>query len=112
MALGGFGRPRYADQVRGILRARDDGTYDVDQSYFHFTDFYKGAFSRRFVDTFGPPRGFREPLPFTCFGELGTVSEDAQRFADVAASVQLVLEERILALAENLHAEVPSKNLC
>ena len=113
MALGGFGKPVYADKVREIVRALDDGTYEVDQSYFNFTNFYKGAFTRRFVEAFGAPRDFREPLPFSCYGEgPKEVTADAQRFADVAASVQRVLEERILALATELHARAPSKNLC
>ncbi len=112
MALGGFGRPIYADRVREIVRALDDDSYEVDQRYFNFANFYKGAFTQRFVDVFGPPRHFRDKLPFSCFGEPGEISPDMQRFADVAASVQLVLEERILGLARQLHAKVPSKNLC
>jgi carbamoyltransferase len=112
MALAAFGQPRFADKVREIIRAADDTSYDVDQRYFHFARFYQGAVSERFVEAFGPPRDFKDPLPFACFGEGGAPSPDAQRFADVAASIQLVLEERLLALCALLHEKVPSEHLC
>lgn len=113
MALAAFGEPKYADAVRKIVRESSDTGYEVDQSYFHFADFYEGPVSKRFVETFGPARDHRERLPFDCLG-LGdaVVTPEAQRFADVAASLQLVLEERLLGLARLLHAKVPSKHLC
>ena len=55
MALAGFGTPRFAAEVRQIIPAASDGTYEVDQRYFPFADFYRGAFSDKFVATFGPP---------------------------------------------------------
>lgn len=112
MALGGFGRPVYADKVREIVAARDDGTYEVDQRYFNFSSFYQGAVTERFLDAFGPAREFRHKLSQRCYARDATVSDDDQRFADIAASVQLVLEERVLALCDALHKAVPSENLC
>lgn len=112
MALAAFGRPTYVDKVREIVRAMDDGTYEVDQSWFHFLDFYKGAWTQKSVDHFGPARKPNQPLPFRSFGTQGAIDADAQRWADVAFAVQAVIEERIVALAHRLHREVPSKNLC
>jgi carbamoyltransferase len=112
MALAAFGTPRYADKVREIIAPLEDRTYEVDQRYFHFTSFYKGAVTEKFVEAFGPPRSSRSKLPQSCFGTSEAISPDAQRYADVAASVQLVLEERILQLCERLRTEVDSKNLC
>lgn len=112
MALGAFGKPTFADKVREIIAAKDDQTYEVDQSYFNFSTFYKGAVTERFLDVFGQPRSFKNKLPLSCFSNKVPIPEDAQRYADAASSVQLVLEERILALCEKLHAEVPSDNLC
>lgn len=111
MALAAFGRPSYADEVREIVRAADDTSYEVDQSYFNFAEFYRGPVTDRFVAAFGPPRDFRERLPFDCLAGA-EISPEAQRFADIAASVQVVLEERVLALCHTLHAKVPSKHLC
>jgi carbamoyltransferase len=112
MALAAFGTPRYAEKIREIIAPLDDGTYEVDQRYFHFTSFYKGAVTEKFIEAFGPARTSRFKLPQSCFGAREEISADAQRFADVAASIQLVLEERILQLCEKLRAEVDSKNLC
>jgi carbamoyltransferase len=112
MALAGFGKPIYADQVRAIVRKVEGDFYDVDQSYFNFTSFYKGAYTQKFLDVFGRPRSNKEPLPFACFGPRKEVSADAQRFADVAASVQLVLEEHLVDMVHELHRRAPSKNLC
>jgi carbamoyltransferase len=112
MALAAFGQPVYADQVRRIISDAEDAGYQVDQSWFNFQRFYRGAVTDRFVETFGPPRDFRERLPFASFGPQCEVTEDAQRYADAAASVQLVLEERVLQLCDRLYQAFPSENLC
>lgn len=111
MALAGFGRPTYAAAVREMVRADDATGYAVDPRYFHFGTFYRGAVSARFLETFGPARAPGAPLPFSCLGG-GVADADAQRYADVAASVQLVLEERVLDLCARLRAAVPSDRLC
>ncbi len=112
MALAAFGEPRYADQVRAIIRDAEDTSYEVDQRYFHFANFYQGAVSKRFIEVFGKPRDFRDPLPFDAINGGGEHSADAQRYADIAASLQLVLEEQVLRLCKMLHEKVPSEHLC
>lgn len=112
MALAGFGKPRFADQVRKIVSAASDGTYTVDQSYFHFANFYRGAYSAKFLAAFGPARAQSFRLPQSCLAGEPSQDPEGQRFADIAASVQLVLEERILELCTTLRAAVPSDNLC
>lgn len=111
MALAAFGQPRFVDAIRQILRAEPDGSYTVDQRYFHFSDFYKGAFTPLLVDTLGPARSPGSPIDFDCFAP-GPVDPEQQRFADVAASLQQVIEERILGLAGQLHQACPSDDLC
>ena len=112
MALASFGTPRFADQVRAIIPAQSDGTYSVDQRWFHFTNFYRGAFTAKFLAAFGPARTQNFKLPQNCLAKEPSLDPEGQRFADVAASVQLVLEERILQLCATLKAAVPSENLC
>lgn len=113
MALAAFGRPVYVEPLRKIVAALDDGTYDVDQSYFNFTNFYKGAWTDKFVEIFGPPRSFKHKLPFRSFGpNPGDITPEFQRWADAAYAVQTVLEERVIALTKRLHQEFPSENLC
>src|SRR5262249_15510121 len=112
MALAAFGRAVYVDSVRAIIAELDDGTYRVDQSYFNFTNFYRGVVTDRFTNLFGEPRAFGQKLPFRSFGDPCEVTPELQRFADAACAVQTVVEERLLALARQLHHECPSDNLC
>ncbi len=112
MALAAFGRPTFAEAMRQMVRPADDGTYDVDQSYFHFTNFYKGAVTGKFNALFGPSRPFSRKLPFASFGAMQAVGDEEQRLADAAHAVQQMTEERLLALARRLHKEMPSENLC
>ncbi len=115
MALAAFGRPSLADRVRQIIRLQADGTYEVDPSFFDFSDPSRLPLSGRFLALFGKPRPFREPLPFSCAmsaAELAAVPREQQQYADIAASVQLVLEEAVLALCARLRRETGEENLC
>jgi carbamoyltransferase len=116
MALASFGKPIYADQVRKILRVQKDGSYDLDQSYFNFNQFSSVPYSKKFLKVFGEPRRYKDKLPFNTLSENGNAgseaSADHQRYADIAASVQLVLEEALLGLIGKLHKATGLKNLC
>ena len=111
MALAAFGRPTYAGQIREILRSSQDGLYTVDVQFFNFLDSAKTLFTKSFIDVFGRPRDLRSKLPFAVSGD-SSPSTDDQRFADVAASVQLVLEETVLALARRARRITGSTQLC
>jgi carbamoyltransferase len=77
MALASYGKPVYLDEFREIVRFRSDGTYTVE--------------APRLVERFGPPR------------ERGATLE--QRHFDIAHSLQRVLEETVLQLADWLHRQ-------
>jgi carbamoyltransferase len=112
MALAAFGEPRFAEEMRRIIAPAEDGLYVVDQRYFNFSRFFRGPVTDLFLEAFGPPRDVGEPYPWNSFQKVEGASPDARRLADVAASIQLVLEERVLGLAQKLHALSPSQNLC
>lgn len=115
MALAAFGRPRYAAELRRIIRAAGDGLYQVDSRFFSFLSSDFRLFTPEFVRIFGPPRDFRSELPFDCLEDAPEplpAGVPAQRFADLAASVQLVLEEVALALAERAWRRTGSSRLC
>jgi carbamoyltransferase len=95
MGLSAYGEPRFAEQVRRVVRTqRDRCRLDLD----YFTHHSKGVemtwyggepvlgevFSHKMVEEFGHPRAPR--------------SEIRQGDMDLAASVQLVLEENYFAL--------------
>ncbi len=89
MGLAACGTPCYAEKVRRLVRARD-GEFRLDLSYFHFQHADKSVwYGPRFVELFGPPRRPEEPIA-------------TERFADLAASFQLVTEEVGLDLVRHL----------
>ena len=113
MALAAFGEPRFAAQLRRIVRVDDDGGFTVDQSYMHFNRAFEAPYTAKFLKEFGPPRAPGMALPFDCLApERGIDDAAARHYADVAASVQLVFEEAVLALARRLHQLTGVPTLC
>src|SRR5882724_5831423 len=90
MGLAGYGRPSMAEKVRRVLRRTPDGAFALDLDYFEFHSSGGRSYSSRFIDLFGPPRSPHQPI------DLET--DDGRRFADVAASVQRVLEDTLVEL--------------
>jgi carbamoyltransferase len=100
MGLAAYGSPRQAEKVRRLIQC-NDGKFRLNLDYFNFQYADKGLwFGPRFVELFGPPRGADEPI-------------DSERFADLAASFQLVTEEVGLFLVRHLlQARGGCKKLC
>lgn len=90
MGLAPYGTPRFADQILDeVVALHDDGSIRLDRRSFAFQH-GRAMTSRRFHRRFGGP-----PRP------LG--SEPTEREADLAASIQAVLEEIVLAMAAEAH---------
>jgi carbamoyltransferase len=104
MGLAAYGKPSFADTVRRIARRTADGGLALDLSYFDFHTEARRSYSQKLCDALGPAREPWDPI------DLST-SEGA-RFADVAASVQLVLEEILVDLASSLRRETGLRDLC
>ncbi|CAN7417073.1 carbamoyl transferase [Phenylobacterium sp. LjRoot225] len=104
MGLAAYGRPRYADEVRRLIRRTADGAFVLDLAYFDFQARVESAYSRKFLELFGPARTGYEPI------DLET--DEGRRFADIAASVQLVLEEVLVDLTTSLRKETGLPDLC
>jgi carbamoyltransferase len=98
MGLAAYGKPRYVDQVRTLVRSEPNGQYRLDMRYFDFLR-ASSMYSKRLSDLFGaPPR------------ETGTEIEPFHQ--DVAKSLQVVLEEILLDKVTYLAKSVDSPNLC
>jgi carbamoyltransferase len=104
MGLAAYGEPRFADDVRKIVQRTTDGAFRLDMSFFEYHRGAKTSYSHRFIDTFGAPRAPWEPLD--------PAVGNGRRYADVAASVQLVLEEILVDIARALRAETGLPDLC
>jgi carbamoyltransferase len=119
MGMAPFGRPRHVDKVEKVIRVERDGTFAMDMSYFTYHYHSRKAFSRKFEALFGEPRDpkarfvtretstFDDPVPPT-----ETELDRNQYYADVAASLQKVLEEAMIALARRVHRETGLPRLC
>ena len=119
MGMAPFGQPRHVDKVEKVVRVDADGTFAIDMSYFTYHYHATRAFSRKFEALFGAPRDprarfvtretslFDDPTPATD-AEL----DRNQYYADVAASLQRVLEQAMVALARRAHRATGLTKLC
>lgn len=101
MGLAAYGEPEFLDTFRAIAPSAGNGAYTLDLSWLtcHYRPGTKhGYFSEKFTRACGPPRGKDEPI------------ED--RHKAIAASVQRVLEEHVLRMANSLHQKTGMTNLC
>jgi carbamoyltransferase len=85
MALASYGKPRYLDEFRDIIRYGSDGQYTIAQPL-------------RLEERFCPSRLRGGPYE--------------QRHFDIAHSLQAALEETTLRLAHWLHAMTQTEDLC
>jgi len=104
MGLASYGRPTFEEQVRRMVPRTPDGAFALDLSYFEFHEGARRSFSDRLVAELGPARHPWDPI------DLETM--EGQRYADVAASVQGVLEEILVDLARSLQRETGLEDLC
>ena len=99
MGLAPYGKPIHADLIREhMIDIADDGSYRLNMRYFDYATGLRMT-NRHFHDLFGAPP--REPE-----------SEMTQREMDIAASIQVVLEEVVLKLAEKVRRETGCDRLC
>lgn len=115
MALAAFGRSVYVQEIQKVLRTNSDGTYEVCTDYLDFlADGSERLFKPAFRSLFGEPRS----------STLGTYDFDAlrdepsnapapdQHYADIAASVQVVLNDTLIGLCRRLLRSTGMSNLC
>ena len=109
MGLSAYGEPRFLEQMRDIVRLKDDLKVELNLDYFvhdkegvdmtweEGTPEIRPLWSKKMEEVFGPPRPFR-----------GEVTERDQ---ELAASVQTRLEEIVLEMLRRHHAKTKTKKL-
>lgn len=99
MGLAPYGEPKYAQLIKdNLIHIRDDGSFQLDMSYFNYCTGLTMT-NDRFAALFGgAPRVGESPL--------------TQREMDLAASIQLVLEEVVVKMARDIRRTSGKKNLC
>jgi carbamoyltransferase len=99
MGLAPYGEPRYAQKILDhLVDVKPDGTFRLNLEYF---DYCTGLTmtNRRFDQLFGEPARAPEKLL-------------TQFHMDIAASVQVVLEDIVLRMTRALAEETGQRNLC
>jgi len=104
MGLAAYGNPTYEGLLKRIAQRTPDGGLALDLSWFDFHQGARHSYSRKMVAELGPPREPWDPIDLQ--------SADGRRYADVAASVQRVLEEILVDLARRLQRETGLDDLC
>lgn len=99
MGLAPYGdSKKYYDQVSKLVKYKPDGSFDLNMEYFSFPHSLYMTNSK-FNNLFGgSPRKEGEQL--------------TQKEKDIAASLQVVLEDLVLSIVKYAKKEYPSKNLC
>lgn len=115
--LAAFGRPIFAGRMRRLLAVDEAGDTHVEPGFFRFAELWQAPYgtpwTRRLTDTFGAPRDARRPWPFVAApGPMTGVDPEDQRCADIAASLQVAVEEALVGLARRARALVGVQQLC
>jgi carbamoyltransferase len=99
MGLAPYGEPRFCNVIlNNLIDLKADGSFKLDMSYFNYCTGLTMT-NEKFDRLFGmPPRQESDPL--------------TQKHMDIAASIQVVLEEAMLRLTNSLAAEHGQRNLC
>jgi len=98
MGLAPYGEPKYVDKILQLIDIKDDGSYQLDMSYFNYAQGLTMT-NNKFNDLFGGPPRKQE-------------SDATQRDMDIAASIQAVTETIMKKLATYALKLAGTKNLC
>jgi carbamoyltransferase len=98
MGLAPYGRPQFADAIRRhLVHLKSDGSFWMNMDYFNYCQGLTMT-NDRFHELFGgPPRRPESQLE--------------QRHMDLAASIQVVTEEIMLAMVQEAHRLTQKENL-
>lgn len=98
MGLAPYGRPVFADKIRKhLIDIKPDGSFWMDMQYFNYCQGLTMT-NRKFSDLFG-------------FGPRHPETQLSQHHMDLAASVQAVTEEIVLALATHIKQQSGMRHL-
>lgn len=100
MGLSPYGKPMYEDKIWKTVKLRDDGSFEIDLSYFSFQYSDNTSFSDKLIDLLGPPIEPNHSYKVT------------ERAADIAASIQVVTEKILIHMAKYIKRVTNMTNLC
>ena len=99
MGLAPYGEPIYVQEIYDhLIQVKDDGTYQLDMSYFNYAAGLTMTNDKFHVLFGGPPRK--------------SETEIKQKEMDLARSIQVVTEEIVIKLANTVKKELDVDYLC
>ncbi len=98
MGLAPYGKPRYIDKIHSLLEVLPDGSFSSNLSYFSYHYSLKNIYTKEFEKLFGKPNTKSEKV-------IGY-------YADIAASIQYVLEEILLRIVNYVYSQTKLEYLC
>lgn len=101
MGLAPYGKPKFVDKIEKLIRQASDGSFQLNLDYFNFHISDKISFNDKFVKLFGV-------LPL----DSKKADQVIPVYADIAASVQKVLEEKLLVIVKHVKKQTGEENLC
>ena len=122
MGMAPYGRPRFVQEVRKLIDVAPDGAFSLNLDYFEFQHSATRTYSDAFVKLFGAPRPpealfFTEASGFPSYfgdrpADYAQLAAANQRYADLAASIQIVTEETLLTMARGACQRAGTTRLC
>ncbi len=97
MGLAAYGKPTYEAEIRKLIDVKPDGSFRLNMRYFGFETSFS-MWNKRFEKLFGISRKPHEPME--------------KRHKDIAASLQKVTEELLIAVLHHLYSITGEKHLC
>jgi carbamoyltransferase len=104
MGLAAYGQPRLRDEFARLIQLHADGTFELGLRYFAYLADADLGFGPALEQLLGPRRPPHRPW------QLAAAAD--QRYADIAATLQAVTEDAILALARTARARTGEAALC
>lgn len=101
MGLAPYGKSRFVKKVEKLIHQEQDGAFQLDLSYFNYHLSDKVSFSDKFIRLFGIP-----PLDPKKSDQVIPI------YADIAASAQKVLEDKLVLIAKHVREKTGETNLC
>lgn len=98
MGLAPYGEPKYMEEMKTLIHVKDDGSYELDMSYFTY-EYGLTMTGRKIEELFGHPRRQEQ-------------DDLEQCHKDIAASLQKITEEVMLKIVAEAKRITGSQYLC
>ncbi|MEO0564186.1 MAG: carbamoyltransferase N-terminal domain-containing protein, partial [Chloroflexota bacterium] len=115
MGMTPYGEPKYVDKIEQVINRGQNGSFHLNLDHFAFQHSAERSYSNKFLELFGENRPPDLEF-FTMMTNPERSSEKAmmdrnQYYADVAASIQFVLEETLIDILKYLHEKTGKDKL-